>query len=94
MVNIESIGLQHYLRKILFNTSSLEMLMHLSGILQCNTCAGRMVPPKIKLFINLGVRMVVFNEEFHLLKVSECLEGKVQRLGIVSRRLFQILRMS
>jgi len=55
-----------------------------------------MTLPEIKLFINLGICVVAFNKEFHLLKVTEGLEGKERRPGVVRRNwiLYHVFRTS
>jgi hypothetical protein len=75
----QSIGSQHYLRKTLFNAGSLEISVYLSDIPQHSIHVGYIAPPEIKLIADLRVSMVTFNNEFHLLKVGEGLEGKIRR---------------
>lgn len=76
---MSNIGSRHYLRKVVFNTGGLKILVHFPSVLQCHAHIGCMTPPKIKLFINLRISVIAFDKEFSLLKVGKGLEGKIWR---------------
>ena len=80
---MSNIGSRHYLRKVVFNTGGLKILVHFLSVLQRHARVGCVTPPKIELFVNLRISVIAFDKEFGLFKVGKGLEGKIWRPEII-----------